>query len=248
MKETVVLIPSRLRSTRLPNKMVKDVNGIPLIVMTAKNAEKSGFPVVVLADSKEIIEVCEKHRLNAVMTPESCESGTDRMAFMVNQKQWKDKIIVNVQGDEPVLEHQIIKDLSDFLIAKKTDMATVAVPLKNQEEWDNPNCVKVITNAKNDVMYFSRARVPFDRDGSYQDKLPANVHRHLGIYGYTSESLMKWLSFEQSNLEKIEKLEQWRAIENGLSMSLLTIKQTQSIAIDTQEDLNHLLNFLNSQK
>lgn len=152
MKETVVLIPARLKSTRLPNKMLKDVNGIPLIVMTAKNAEKAGFPVIVLADSQEIIEVCEKHGLNAVMTPETCESGTDRMAFVVNQKQWKDKIIVNVQGDEPILEHQIIKDLSNFLIAKKTDMATVAVPLKNQEEWGNPNCVKVITNDKSDVM------------------------------------------------------------------------------------------------
>lgn len=244
MRDVLIVIPARLKSSRLPNKMLKDVGGgVPLIVATAKNASLTNYPVLVAADDQEILNICEKNGINAEMTPSDCQSGTDRLAFLANKFDWKNKVILNVQGDEPILEQNIMKNVVESLLKEGTDMSTAGVPLKSVEEWLNPNCVKVVTS-KNKALYFSRAAVPFNRD--FPKNIPIDiVYRHLGIYAYKSEVLKKWADLELSNLENVEKLEQWRALENGWSIAVHVAKETNSIAVDTAEDLDRLRKYLN---
>ncbi len=243
MKDVLIVIPARLKSSRLPNKMLKDVKGLPLIVATAKNSQSTNYPVLVATDDQEILDVCHQNGINAEMTPTECQSGTDRLAYLANKFNWKNKIILNVQGDEPILEKEIMVDVVNRLLTDDSDMSTACVPLKSFEEWNNPNCVKVVT-ANNKAFYFSRAAVPFNRDEP--NKIPINlVYRHLGIYAYNSDSLRKWTKLQSSKLEDVEKLEQWRALENGWSIAVHVAKETNSIAVDTAEDLDRLRKYLN---
>jgi 3-deoxy-manno-octulosonate cytidylyltransferase (CMP-KDO synthetase) len=243
MKDILIVIPARLKSSRLPGKMLEDVKGVPLIVATAKNAQLSGYNVLVAADDNKIVEACKLHSIPCDITPLSCQSGTDRLAFLANKFDWSNKVILNVQGDEPILEQEIMKKVVETLIKQDTDMSTAGVPLKSLEEWHNPNCVKLVTS-NNKALYFSRAAVPFNRDNP--NVIPKElVYRHLGIYAYTSEALKKWDKLATSKIEDIEKLEQWRALENGWSMSAYVTEETNSIAVDTYEDLKRLRDYLN---
>lgn len=241
-KEVIVVLPARLKSSRLPNKMLEDVGGVPLIVASAKNAQLSGYEVIVATDDQKILDVCVAHNINCELTPVSCESGTDRLAFLANKHNWDNKIILNVQGDEPILEKEIMNAVVELITKENTDMSTACVSIQNKEEWLNPNCVKVVIS-ENKVLYFSRAPVPFDRD-SLGGKVPNVAYRHLGVYAYKGEALKNWINLKPSLLENIEKLEQWRALENGWSMSVHIAKETKSISVDKMEDLLKLREFL----
>lgn len=236
MENVIIVLPARLKSSRLPGKMLEKVGGVPLIVASAKNAQKTGFPVLVVADDDSIVDACLEHGILVERTPVDCASGTDRIAYIAARLAWRDKVVVNVQGDEPLLEPELISSVAKSLIQSGSDMATAAVSLSGYEQWQDPNCVKVVANDAGKVLYFSRAPVPYDRDGGRRD-VPACAYRHLGIYAYTSESLLRWPALPASSLESIEKLEQWRALEAGLSMSLHVARSTQSISVDTLHDL-----------
>lgn len=243
MNDVIIVIPARLKSSRLPGKMLEDVKGLPLIIATAKNAQLTGYPILVAADDTKIMDVCKVHNIPCEMTPVDCQSGTDRLAFLTLKFDWQNKVILNVQGDEPILEQEIMKKVVETLIKEDTDMSTAGVPLHSLEEWNNPNCVKLVTSNSR-ALYFSRAAVPFNRDNS--NVIPKDlVFRHLGIYAYKSEALKNWAKLASSKIEEIEKLEQWRALENGWSMSAYVAKETKSIAVDTYEDLKRLREFLN---
>ncbi len=232
----VIVLPARLKSTRLPNKMLASVGGVPLIVASAKNAAKTGLPVLVAADDESIREVCLAHNVLCEMTPVQCQSGTDRMAFLAHHLNWHGVSVINVQGDEPLLEPELILAVAQKLEAGGAEMTTAAVALDGVEQWRDPNCVKVVANDSGKVLYFSRAPVPFDRDAQHQ-RVPSGAYRHLGIYGYRSEVLHRWPQLPESMLEQVEKLEQWRALEAGVSMSLHIAERTGSISVDTAADL-----------
>lgn len=236
MENVIIVLPARLKSSRLPGKMLESVGGVPLIVASARNAQKTGLPVLVAADDDSIRYACMDHGVLVEGTPVDCASGTDRLAYLASRLNWRGKVIVNVQGDEPLLEPELILSVARSLVESRSDMATAAVALADAAQWRDPNCVKVVANDAGKVLYFSRAAVPFDRDGS-QDVVPKCAYRHLGIYAYTSESLHRWGDLPASSLEAIEKLEQWRALEAGLSMSLHVAKSTRSISVDTPADL-----------
>lgn len=233
---SVIVLPARLKSTRLPNKMLAQVGGVPLIVASAKNAAKTGLPVLVAADDEGIRDACLEHGVLCEMTPVDCQSGTDRMAYLAHRLNWRGLHIINVQGDEPLLEAELIMAVAQKLEDSGADMATAAVALEGVEQWLDPNCVKVVANDAGRVLYFSRAPVPFDRDAG-RLSVPAGVYRHLGIYGYRSEVLHRWPELPASLLEQVEKLEQWRALEAGVSMSLHIAHSTGSISVDTAADL-----------
>lgn len=233
---TLIVLPARLKSTRLPGKMLAPVGGLPLIVASARNAMKTGLPVLVATDDESIKTACEAHGILAVMTPVDCDSGTQRMAYLAQTLGWTDEHIINVQGDEPILEPEIILAVANVLRTSGADIATAAVPLADLAQWRDPNCVKVVANSSGRVLYFSRAAVPCERDAQ-SDALPPGAYRHLGIYGYTSRVLHHWNTLPASLLESVEKLEQWRALEAGLSMALHLAPTTRSISVDTPEDL-----------
>ena len=216
--------------------MLERVGGVPLIVASARNAAKTSLPILVAADDQSILDACYEHGINCMMTPVDCASGTDRLAYLANRLNWRGKYIINVQGDEPLLEPELILAVLHSLDESGCDIATAAVALEGVEQWRDPNCVKVVPNASGKVLYFSRAPVPCERD-AVEARVPRGAYRHLGIYGYRSEALHRWPELPVSMLEEVEKLEQWRALEAGLTMSVHIAQSTASISVDTPQDL-----------
>lgn len=239
-----VIIPARMHSTRLPHKMTLDLGGIPLIIRTAKQALKSkALNVVVATDHLDILDICKKHNINAILTNENHLSGTDRLqeaSAILGLA--SDEIIINVQGDEPLINPILINKLADFIVAQKTPIATIAHPIVSEDEIFNPNIVKIVVDKDNNALYFSRAPIPFFRDGYppvHDFKLPQEtpVIRHIGIYAYTVNFLNAYTKLSPAPLEQIEGLEQLRALYNGFKIAVLTTQEAPGRGIDTLEDL-----------
>lgn len=249
MKKFKVIIPARMHSTRLPNKMVLDVCGEPLIIRTAKQALKSNATdVIVATDHQQILDICKQYSVNAVLTSDKHTSGTDRLAEVVKILNLSnDEIIINVQGDEPLIEPELINDLAKFISEKKSPIATLAHPIN--EDIFNPNIVKTVLDAKQNALYFSRAPIPYYRDG-YANlnnySLPTNlpVLRHVGIYAYSVEFLNKYTTLTHSPIEMVESLEQLRALYHGYNISVLTINTPPKPGVDTLEDLEKVRQLL----
>lgn len=245
-----VVIPARMSSIRLPGKMLLDVCGLPLIVRVAKQALKSSAAQVVVAtDHQDIFDVCKSHDLQVIMTSDKHESGTDRIAEVATKLGLADdEIIVNVQGDEPLIDPKLIDELAIFIAKQKTAIATLAHEIHDEAEIFNSNVVKLITNKHNHALYFSRASIPFYRDGYNQtprklsDKLP--VLRHIGIYAYMVEFLKIYQSLPPCALEQIEALEQLRALYNGYAISVLEVTTPPAAGVDTLEDLERVRAYL----
>jgi 3-deoxy-manno-octulosonate cytidylyltransferase (CMP-KDO synthetase) len=235
--QSVAIIPARLASTRLPRKMLREIAGKPLVGWTYEAVRSSPLlsDVIVATDSEEILEVCRKHGWKAQMTSNTHRSGTERVHELSNSI--AADVYVNVQGDEPMVRLEQIATLLDVMKEPAVQVGTVktSCPL---EDVSNPNAVKVVTAADGRALYFSRATIPFDRDGS-----EPRYFKHLGLYAYRKTALDFFVSQPESSLEKSERLEQLRFLENGIS---IYVGETpyDSVGVDTEEDLQRVAEIL----
>lgn len=244
----VIVIPARYGSTRFPGKPLAILGGQTVISRVVRRALQTGAqkPILVATDDERIAREIESQFSRAdalaVMTPD-CHTGTDRLAAAIAARFGEVSerlIVVNVQGDEPFIEPEHIERLIELMRADESlQMATLATPIDDNDEKENPNVVKVVVSEQGRALYFSRAAIPFPRDGA-----PVETLRHLGIYAYDARWLKKMAAMAPSKLEEIEKLEQLRALENGVSIGVSVVEKGAGIAIDTPEDLARAEAFL----
>jgi len=248
--KTVVVIPARLSSSRLSKKVLLDLKGKSVIqrVYEQVNKAKKIKDIYIATDSEEVRGECKKFTDNIIMTSKEHQSGTDRIAEAV--KEIDCDVVINVQGDEPFIKPELIDELAKVMENDGIKMASVMHRIANVEELLNPNVVKVIINKKNEAIYFSRSAIPYIRDErdillDYHKKIPENLkfYRHLGIYAYSKEFLLKYSQMEMTYLEKLEKLEQLRVIESGYKIKMIETDYS-SIGIDTKEDYEKALEIL----
>jgi 3-deoxy-manno-octulosonate cytidylyltransferase (CMP-KDO synthetase) len=241
MKSKVIgVIPSRYAASRFPGKPLALIAGVPMIARVIRQAKKAKrlTEVWVATDDERIAEVSREAGAKAVMTPSNLPSGTDRIAYAVRDV--KTDIVVNIQGDEPVIPPAAIDSAVKVLQDDpKVLMSTVVIPLKDEKQWKNPNVVKAVLGSKGNVLYFSRAPIPHPRDGS--TKLTAGgempmAYQHVGLYGYRPVWLQLMANLKPTALEMIEKLEQLRALENGVVIRA-AIQKFTSIAVDIPADV-----------
>lgn len=234
----MIIIPARLASNRFPNKILANINGLPMVIATAKRVE-SLDRVVIAADSQEVIDLAKDYGFEAVLTGMHHQSGTDRINEAANLLDVSEyEIIVNVQADEPFIEPEVVKAVIDRVIrAKELDedmMIASCYKLIDKSFASDPNHVKVITDINENAIYFSRSKIPYDREEHLE------YYGHLGIYGFTKKSLKKFCSLAPAPLENIEKLEQLRAIYHGKKIGMVRV-ESKSFGIDTKEDLQRAL-------
>lgn len=232
----MIIIPARLQSTRFPQKVLCDIGGEPMVVRSAKNAMRVD-DVIVACDDLAIESVCKAHNIKAIMTAKSHTSGTDRCAEVAKKLELpKDEIVINIQADEPFLESSTIVALQDLMKAKRPFIGTLAKVISPNDINDS-NLVKVVLNEKEEAIYFSRAPVPFMRDVESSQILGSYPYLgHLGLYGFSAETLLEFCALSKSPLEEIEKLEQLRALYHNKTIALKVV-ETSSIGIDTESDL-----------
>ena len=233
----IAVIPARLASTRLPRKPLADIGGAPMVVRVAQQAAKSlASQVVVATDSDEIIHVCQQHQIAVIKTSTAHPTGTDRLSELVVMRGLSDEaIVVNVQGDEPFIPPELINQVAQAL-ADHPDcaIATAAVAIEDASEIHNPNVVKVVLDANGQALYFSRAAIPFQRDG-LEPSIP--YLRHLGIYAYKVHFLKAFAGLPPAPIEKMEALEQLRALYNGYKIHVQVYHEVPPPGIDTPKDL-----------
>jgi 3-deoxy-manno-octulosonate cytidylyltransferase (CMP-KDO synthetase) len=235
--KTVAIIPARLASTRLPRKMLREISGTPLVgwVYEAVRSSPLLSDVIIATDSEEILETCNRHGWKAQMTSAAHRSGTERVHEV--SKSITADVYVNVQGDEPLTRPEHIATLLEVMKDASVQVGTVKT-LCPQEDILNPNAVKVVTVPGGRALYFSRATIPFDRDGT-----APRYFKHLGLYAYRKRALDLFVSQPESTLEKSERLEQLRFLENGIS---IYVGETpyDSVGVDTEEDLQRVAEIL----
>lgn len=227
------VIPARYASTRLPGKPLAKIAGKPMIQHVYEKAIQASIPdrVVVATDHEKVYEAVQTFGGEVVMTSVSHPTGTDRLAEVAELFPDAD-VFINVQGDEPLLPPEVIDLLAGaFLADPELNMATLKTPM-TEEDYLNPNAVKVTTDQKDDALYFSRSLIPYPRvkPEGYQ------VYRHIGIYGYKRDFLLQFANMQPTPLERAESLEQLRALENGYKIKVLTTKY-HALGVDTAEDL-----------
>jgi 3-deoxy-manno-octulosonate cytidylyltransferase (CMP-KDO synthetase) len=227
-----VVIPARFASTRFPGKMIAADTGKPLVqhVVERVKQAKRIRNVIVATDDHRIVEAVKPFGTIVTITSPRHQSGTDRIWEVV--REWPGELIVNVQGDEPEIEPETIDRLVDRMESSDDDMATAATPFPAGADPNDPNLVKVVIQEDGHALYFSRARIPFRRDGESKDN--AAYHLHLGIYAYRWDFLLDFSKWEPSSLEKTEKLEQLRALEHGRSIYVIKVDRPTH-GIDTPE-------------
>ena len=237
------LIPARLASTRLPGKPLADIAGLPMIVRVAQRAALSGAAaVVVAADHSDIAAACAAHGVQCVLTRNDHATGSDRLAeACVRLGLDGHDMVVNVQGDEPLIDPALI-DACARLLAERTDcvMSTVAHAIDSLDDLDNPNIVKVVLDHAGRALYFSRAAIPCWRDrrgGAGAGALPPSALRHVGLYAYRAGFLRGYPALPVRPLERIESLEQLRALWHGERIAVHVTTLVPGIGVDTPEDL-----------
>lgn len=233
-----VVVPARFASTRLPGKPLQDIAGVPMVIRVAQQAQKSlSNEVVIATDHEEILQVAQSHGVRALMTRVDHVSGTDRIAEVATRMAWPDDmIVVNVQGDEPLIDPALINEVAQTL-ADDTQavMSTACHPIASAEMLENPNVVKVVLNAKQQALYFSRAAIPFSRDAAQRQGYSAQ--RHIGIYAYRVGFLKQYADLPVTALEHIESLEQLRVLYHGLQIAVTITPNAPASGVDTPEDL-----------
>jgi 3-deoxy-manno-octulosonate cytidylyltransferase (CMP-KDO synthetase) len=241
-----VLIPARLASTRLPDKPLADIAGRPMVVRVAERALKSAaIRVVVAADSTRIIEACAAHGVEAVRTRADHPSGSDRLAEACELLGLAGQdVVVNVQGDEPLIDPALIDAVAALLEARPgASMSTAAHPIADFSEFTNPNVVKTVLDAQGLALYFSRAPIPWWRDGfaAGSQALPEpRPLRHVGIYGYRAGFLRLFPQLEPAPMEQAEALEQLRAMWHGHRIAVHVTASAPGVGVDTPQDLERV--------
>ncbi|WP_455555429.1 3-deoxy-manno-octulosonate cytidylyltransferase [Comamonas sp.] len=242
-----VLIPARLASSRLPNKPLADIAGLPMVVRVAQQAQKSAAArVVVAADSDAIVQACQRHGIEAVLTRADHPSGSDRLAEACTLLGLDgDDMVVNVQGDEPLIDPALINAVAQVLAsAPAASMGTAAHPIATREDYLNPNVVKVVCNTAGLAHYFSRAPIPFHRDQAEQQWWQADSAfaplRHVGIYAYKAGFLRSFPTLAPAPTEQVESLEQLRALWHGHAIAVHITPNAPGAGVDTPEDLERV--------
>jgi 3-deoxy-manno-octulosonate cytidylyltransferase (CMP-KDO synthetase) len=230
----IAVIPARLASTRLPRKMLCEIAGKPLIGVVYEAVRSSPLlaDVIVATDSEEILRVCRNHGWKVEMTSPDHRSGTERVHEIAMRRDAE--IYVNVQGDESMVRPEHIASLLEVMRNPEAQVGTLKTPAA-EEDIANPHAVKVVTGVNGRALYFSRATIPFDRDGSQ----PRHF-KHLGIYAYRRAALDRFIALPESSLEKSERLEQLRFLENGIPIYVAETPY-DSIGVDTEEDLQRAI-------
>lgn len=239
-----VVIPARLASTRLPNKPLADIGGKPMIVRVAEQAAKSGASdIIVATDDQSIVDACTAHNVKAVLTRKDHVSGTDRIAEVASKMDWADNAtIVNVQGDEPLIDPALIAATAS-LISDSVPMSTAAHALEAPEDIFNPNYVKVVLDKNGRAMYFSRAVIPWYRDGYAKDEkqYPAQpALRHVGLYAFRNDFLKMYSSLTVAPMEQLESLEQLRVLWHGYPIAVHVTEWIPEAGVDTRADLERV--------
>lgn len=240
------VIPSRLKSTRLPEKPLLKIQDKPMVQWVYENASRCQIitKVVVATDSEEIENVIRNIQGNVVMTDPNIQTGSDRVAAVAKLYPDMD-IIINLQGDEPFIKPHMLEELvQPYLQGETPEMTTLAYPLDLEKDFNNPGAVKVITDKFLNAIYFSRSPIPYFREinqENIQEKMP--VFHHMGLYAYQRDFLLKYTTLQQTPLEKIELLEQLRAIENGYKIRVC-LTQGKTLEINTPEELERAQTFV----
>jgi 3-deoxy-manno-octulosonate cytidylyltransferase (CMP-KDO synthetase) len=233
----IAVIPARLASTRLPRKMLREIAGQPLVGVVYQAVRSSPLlaDVIIATDSDEVLRVCRQHGWKAQLTSPKHRSGTERVHEVAVRHD--SEIYVNVQGDEPMVRPEHFEALLKIMQNPETQVGTLMTPAA-EPDIENPHAVKVVTDAQDRALYFSRATIPFDRDGS-----GARYFKHLGIYAYRRAALERFIALPESFLEKSERLEQLRFLENGIPIYLAETPY-DSVGVDTEEDLQRAIELL----
>lgn len=239
-----MLIPARMASTRLANKPLADIAGLPMVVRVAQRAQLSrAVNVVVAADDERIVEACQSHHISALLTRTDHISGSDRLAQACELLGLADTdLVVNVQGDEPLIEPQVINAVAE-LLSQREDcvISTVAHAITDPGELANPNVVKVVLDRFQTALYFSRSTIPFWRDGAQATHAaPLHTLRHVGIYGYRAAFLRAFPKLTPSPLEAMESLEQLRVLWHGHKIVVHISPETPGPGVDTPDDLERV--------
>ena len=235
------VIPSRIQSTRLPRKPLLPIQGKPMVQWTYENAArcKALSQVIVATDSDEIVDVITKTGGKAVMTDPYLPTGSDRVAVVAAQYPEMD-IIINLQGDEPFIRPQMLEQLiAPYLAGETPEMTTLAYPLDMKTKYTSAGTVKVITDLKNNALYFSRAPIPYFRT---QEK-NAPVYNHMGLYAFRRDFLLHYCTLPQTPLEKIEALEQLRALEHGYKIRVC-FTETKTLEVNTPDEYEEAQRFV----
>ncbi|MGC3818529.1 3-deoxy-manno-octulosonate cytidylyltransferase [Acinetobacter sp. G11] len=241
-----IVIPARFASSRLPGKPLLEIHGRPMILRVVDQAKKvAGFnDLCVATDDERIAEVCRAEGVDVVITSADHPSGTDRLSEVAHIKGWdSEDIIVNVQGDEPLLPAQLVQQVAQLLESQpESSMSTLCEPIHSLEEFQRDSIVKVVMSKYNQALYFSRATIPYDRDGVKQEiqQLHQQAYRHLGLYAYRVNLLQEYVSWDMGVLEKLESLEQLRVLENGHRIAIAVAEANLPPGVDTQADLDRL--------
>lgn len=230
--KSICVIPARYSSTRLPGKPLKEICGVPMICRVWQRASRAASvsDVIVATDDERILQAVEKFSGRAMMTRADHKTGTDRLAEVAEKFPDAD-VIVNVQGDEPLIEPALIDELVAEFSDAELQMATVATELTVAAEMNNPNNVKVILDRFNNALYFSRSLIPYPRNAG-----KSKVFKHIGIYAYRRNFLLDYAKMEPTPLEQSESLEQLRALENGYKIRVIK-SSCRFVGVDTEEDL-----------
>ncbi|OZI14464.1 3-deoxy-manno-octulosonate cytidylyltransferase [Sodalis-like symbiont of Philaenus spumarius] len=237
----IAIIPARFASSRLSGKPLADINGKPMVVRVMERAQASGADrVIVATDHQGVVEAVERAGGEVCLTRPDHQSGTERLQEVIDRYDFPDdRIIVNVQGDEPLIPPQIICQVADNLARAEAGIATLAVPITTAEEAFNSNAVKVVLDARGYALYFSRATIPWDREGFARSRehLSHNLLRHIGIYAYRADFIRRYVSWSASPLEKIEILEQLRVLWYGEKIHVAVASGATGMGVDTPEEL-----------
>ena len=234
------IIPARFASTRLHGKPLVDIGGLPMLQHTYESAKKSKLlsDVVIAVDDERVYDVARKFGAQVEMTPKDLETGSDRIAY-VAEKLTTAEIIVNIQGDEPFIPGQMIDEaIEPLLFDKRVSVSTLAKRILSVDELNSPSIPKVVFDYNSYALYFSRSPIPYVRDGisDIQKLRIADIYKHIGLYVYRKESLLQFTSLRPTDLEKFEKLEQLRMLENNMKIKIV-VTENESLSVDTPDDL-----------
>ena len=241
----VVVIPARYASTRLPAKMVREIGGVPLIVRTARQAQQSGLPVLVACDDERIAALLQAAEIPWVMTRSDHPNGTSRLEEVAQLQGFSaDTVVVNVQGDEPLLPSALIGDVAEALLqVPEASVATLAARFQADEAIEASTAVKVVTTLNGRALYFSRAAIPFVRDSGGVDAAFPYL-RHIGIYAYRVRALQAYPQLAPTPLEQAENLEQLRFLEHGHHIQVRVIERVPPAGVDCEADVHRIEKFL----
>ena len=241
--KTIAIIPARYNSSRLPGKVILKICNKPMIQYVYEAAKKAKYidEVYIATDSLKVKQICEKFTNNVIITKSHHESGTDRIAEAI--KSIDCDLVINIQGDEPLINPSLIDDLALTIKNNNVEMVSAMHNIFTTKELQSPNSVKVVVDSNSNALYFSRSIIPHDRDkweffSKNNTDIPENLnfYKHIGIYAYTKEFLSIYTSLDMTYLEKLEKLEQLRVLENGYKIKMIKTDYIP-IGVDTQEDL-----------